>query len=138
MTRQELSLQAFIGILRTSNAVETATRQDIKKYGLNVTEFSVLEVLFHKGRQTTQGIKNKILIASSSTTYVIDQLEKKGLVNRILCQEDKRVTYVEISESGKELMARVFPCHAQMIEHIFDQLTDEEIQKLKELLKKVN
>ena len=69
---------------------------------------------------------------------MIDQLEKKGLVNRILCQEDKRVTYVEISESGKELMARVFPCHAQMIEHIFDQLTVEEIQTLKELLKKVN
>ena len=138
MNRKEKSLQALIGILRTSSTLEQIVRKDVACYGLNMTEFSVLELLYHKGRQTTQTIKNKILIASSSTTYVIDQLEKKGLVNRILCQEDKRVTYVEISESGKDLMGRIFPCHAQMIAHFFDQLTVEEIKTLKELLKKVN
>lgn len=137
MNRQEKSLQALIAILRTSSALEMIVRKDVSCYGLNLTEFSVLELLYHKGRQTTQTIKNKILIASSSTTYVVDQLEKKGHVQRILCQADKRVTYVEITESGKELMDKIFPLHANKIEACFEALTEEEIVQLKELLKKV-
>ena len=52
-------------------------------------------------------VKNKILIASSSTTYVIDQLVKKGYVKRELCQADKRVTYAEITEEGKTATRKV-------------------------------
>lgn len=137
MNREERSLQALIAILRTSSTLEQILRKDVSCYGLNLTEFSVLELLYHKGRQTTQTIKNKILIASSSTTYVVDQLEKKGHVRREVCQEDKRVTYVEMTDPGKELMATIFPLHAKKIEAHFEKLTEEELLQLKELLKKV-
>jgi DNA-binding MarR family transcriptional regulator len=63
----------------------------------NITEFSVLELLLHKGPQTIQKIKEKILIASSSTTYVIDQLHKKGYVTRTPSEKDRRITYVELT-----------------------------------------
>ena len=137
MNRKEKSLQALIGILRTSSTLEQIVRKDVACYGLNMTEFSVLELLYHKGRQTTQTIKNKILIASSSTTYVVDQLEKKEHVRRDICKEDKRVTYVEITESGKALMDEIFPLHAKKIETCFGKLTEDELVQLKELLKKV-
>ncbi|MHC5269584.1 MarR family winged helix-turn-helix transcriptional regulator [Enterococcus sp. LJL98] len=137
MNRQEKSLQALIAVLRTSGALEMIVRKDVSCYGLNLTEFSVLELLYHKGFQTTQTIKNKILIASSSTTYVVDQLEKKGYVQRLLCQEDKRVTYVEITDAGRVLMEEIFPIHAKKIATYFEKLTEEELVQLKELLKKV-
>lgn len=137
MNRQEKSLQSLIAILRTSGALENMVRKDVSCYNLNLTEFSVLELLYHKGPQTIQTIKNKILIASSSTTYVIDQLVKKGHAKRELCQADKRVTYVEITEEGKELMDDVFPKHAKRIEKHFEQLTEEELVQLKTLLRKV-
>jgi MarR family 2-MHQ and catechol resistance regulon transcriptional repressor len=77
MDHQSEALKAYIGLLRTSSQLEQIAKQDVACYNLNITEFSVLELLFHKGAHTTQGIKEKILIASSSTTYVIDQLVKK-------------------------------------------------------------
>jgi len=51
---------------------------------LNITEFSVLEVLFLQGKQTIQQIGTSILISSGSMTYVIDKLEDKG-VNKSTC-----------------------------------------------------
>lgn len=137
MNRQDKSLQALIAILRTSGALENMVRKDVSCYNLNLTEFSVLELLYHKGSQTIQTIKNKILIASSSTTYVIDQLVKKGYVKRELCQADKRVTYAEITEKGKKLMSEIFPKHANRIESNFENLTEEELVQLKKLLRKV-
>ncbi|MFU1862641.1 MarR family winged helix-turn-helix transcriptional regulator, partial [Enterococcus faecium] len=80
------------GLLRTSHRLEQLAKQDVTCYDLNITEFSVLELLLHKGPQTIQKIKEKILIASSSTTYVIDQLHKKGYVTRTPSEKDRRIT----------------------------------------------
>ena len=138
LKKHELLLNLLIGTMRTSRYLEQQVKQDVKQYGLNMTEFAVLEFLYHKGRQPIQQISEKILIASSSTTYVIDQLGKKGLVNRALCQKDKRVTYAELTEKGTTLMATVFPKHAEKIMELFSVLTESEQETLLEALKKIS
>ncbi|MCA5013035.1 MULTISPECIES: MarR family winged helix-turn-helix transcriptional regulator [unclassified Enterococcus] len=138
MDHQEESLKTYIGILRTASQLEQLAKKDVTCYGLNITEFSVLELLFHKGRQTTQTIKEKILIASSSTTYVIDQLTKKGYVKRQTNESDRRIIYVDITVAGKTLMEEIFPTHAQQIAASFSDITIEELRSLQHLLKKIN
>lgn len=138
LKKHELLLNLLIGTMRTSRYLEQQVKQDVKQYGLNMTEFAVLEFLYHKGRQPIQQISEKILIASSSTTYVIDQLGKKGLVNRALCQKDKRVTYAELTEKGTTLMATIFPKHAEKIMELFSVLTESEQETLLEALKKIS
>ncbi|MFB8636994.1 MarR family winged helix-turn-helix transcriptional regulator [Enterococcus casseliflavus] len=137
MAHQEEALKAYIGLLRTASRLEQVAKKDVRCYGLNITEFSVLELLYHKGTHTTQAIKEKILIASSSTTYVVDQLVKKGCVRRESSQEDQRVTYVRITEAGRALMEKIFPSHAQKIAASFSELSSEELQQLKTILRKI-
>jgi len=137
MVHQEEALKAYIGLLRTASRLEQVAKKDVRCYGLNITEFSVLELLYHKGTHTTQAIKEKILIASSSTTYVVDQLVKKGCVRREPSQEDQRVTYVSITEAGRALMEKIFPSHAQKIAASFSELSSEELQQLKTILRKI-
>lgn len=138
MKREDKSLGAFIGILRNSNKLEKIVKKDVSHYQLNITEFSVMELLFHQGKQTTQTIKEKILIASSSTTYVIDQLEKKNYVERIVNPDDKRITYVSLSEEGQELMTTIFPLHAKTISDCFAGLEEEELNQLIKTLGKLS
>ena len=137
MAHQEEALKAYIGLLRTASRLEQVAKKDVRCYGLNITEFSVLELLYHKGTHTTQAIKEKILIASSSTTYVVDQLAKKGCVRLEPSQEDQRVTYVSITEAGRALMEKIFPSHAQKIAASFSELSSEELQQLKTILRKI-
>lgn len=133
---KEISLKLWVVLARAAQSVRKRIEEDMKRHGLNLTEFGVLELLFHKGDQPIQKIGGKILIASSSTTYVIDQLEKKKLLKRRPCPEDRRVTYAALTQEGQELMTQIFPGHKDVVNQILGGLTaDEKIRMISQLKK---
>lgn len=138
MSREIESLKTFVSLKRTINDIETKARKYFANYDLNMNEFAVLEILFHKGVRTTQEIKEGILIANSSTTYIVDKLVEKRLVKREFDPQDRRVINVEITEAGKELMEQIFPKHAEQLTACFDKLSEDEITEIRLLLKKMN
>lgn len=131
------SLKLFIVLSRAHKAISEQTNQFFQASGVNPTEFAVLELLYHKGKQPLQKIGGKILLASGSITYVIDKLEKRGYITRVNCPNDRRVTYAEISEQGKEFMAQIFPEHEKKLHELTEALSSEEKEQAIELMKKL-
>ncbi|WP_408010231.1 MarR family winged helix-turn-helix transcriptional regulator [Pseudalkalibacillus sp. A8] len=134
---EELSLKIFIVLSRALQSIRKRVEEDIKCLGLNPTEFSVLELIYSKGDQPIQKIGGKVLIASSSITYVVDKLEKKKLIERKPCPEDRRKTYAAITKKGIELMNEVFPKHKAAMKEICGGLDSTEKEILIEKLKKL-
>ena len=64
MDRIEESLKAFVGIKRTNDLLEKSVKKDVRSYGLNISEFAVLELLYNKGPQPINRIQERILIAN--------------------------------------------------------------------------
>lgn len=137
MSREEEALRALTILLRAHGSVSNMLKKDMQSYGLNPTEFTVMEVLYSKGAQPIQIIGNKVLLASSSITYVIDQLEKKDLVERKVNENDRRVTLVSLSDKGYELMDDIFPQHSDVIKQLFEDVSDEGLAQLSENLKTI-
>ncbi|HEY4549401.1 MAG TPA: MarR family transcriptional regulator [Bacillus sp. (in: firmicutes)] len=135
--KNDQSLKLFIVLSRAYRAVNEHVNKRIQRYGLNPTEFAVLELLFHKGDQPLQQIGGKILLASGSMTYVIDKLEKKEYIRRVACADDRRVTFAQITEKGKKLIEQVFPAHHNEIDRIMSVLSEEEKDTAIELLKRI-
>lgn len=133
--QDDLSLKLLIVLTRAHRSVADRLKRDIQQYGLNMTEFAVLELLFHKGEQPIQHIGKKILLASGSTTYVVDQLEKKKLLKRKMCPNDRRITYAVITDEGEKLIQEIFPRHRETIHGMFSCLSEEEKQTMIRLLK---
>lgn len=131
------SLKLFIVLSRAYKAINEHVNKVIQANGLNPTEFAVLELLYHKGDQPMQQIGGKILLASGSITYVVDKLEQKGMLVRVACPNDRRVTWAQITEKGKNFIEEIFPEHAQQIHSLMSSLTDTEKQQAIELLKKL-
>jgi MarR family transcriptional regulator, 2-MHQ and catechol-resistance regulon repressor len=131
------SLKLFIVLSRSYKAINEQVNKLIAENGLNPTEFAVLELLYHKGDQPLQQIGGKILLASGSITYVVDKLEQKGLLKRVACPNDRRVTYAQITEQGKQFIENIFPEHEQRIDEIMSILSDDEKNTAIELLKKL-
>ncbi|MHA0856548.1 MarR family winged helix-turn-helix transcriptional regulator [Paenibacillus sp. CMAA1364] len=134
---EDLSLKAFIVLTRALQSIKARVEEDIKCLGLNPTEFAVLELVYSKGDQPIQKIGEKVLIASSSITYVVDKLEKKNLIKRKPCPKDRRVTHATITNEGTELMNEVFPKHRKAIKEIFGGLDIKEKEELIKQLKKL-
>jgi MarR family 2-MHQ and catechol resistance regulon transcriptional repressor len=124
--------------MKTSKAIQDCIKIEMMNNKINITEFSVLEVLYFKGKQTIQQIGKSILISSGSMTYVIDKLEQKGLLNRIDCPNDRRVIHVVLTEDGMNFMKKVMPNHRDLIDNMFGDLTDQESETMVKLLKKVS
>lgn len=139
MTEDELkqSLKLYIVLSRANKAINETTNQFFQENGLNPTEFAVLELLFHKGAQPLQKIGNKILLASGSITYVVDKLEKRKLITRVSCPEDRRVTYAQITSEGQSFMEKLFPEHEKHLHELLSALTVEEKDVAITLLKKL-
>jgi MarR family transcriptional regulator, 2-MHQ and catechol-resistance regulon repressor len=133
----EKSLKLFIVLSRAYKAINEHVNKAIQTKGLNPTEFAVLELLYHKGDQPMQQIGGKILLASGSITYVVDKLEQKGLLRRIACPNDRRVTYAQITEQGKTFIEEIFPEHAKQIDTLMSSLSDSEKTLAIDLLKKL-
>ena len=130
--------KVVIGIMRASNLLVDDLKKTLKNYPINATEFSVMEFLYSKGEKSIQEIRDRILLASGSATYVVDNLERKEYVRRIVNQNDRRVTYIKLTEAGKDLINDIFPTHKKNTKKIFNDLTNEELITLKEILKKIN
>ncbi|WNR44500.1 MarR family winged helix-turn-helix transcriptional regulator [Paenibacillus roseipurpureus] len=135
-TRKD-ALDLYIALSRASEWVNAHGDRDIRKHGLNRTEFGVLELLYHKGSQAIQQIGGKVLMSSGNITYVVDKLVKKEYVIRNTSSEDRRLVFAEITEKGKAFIEDVFPKHAEVIEGAVAGLTDEEKRVASGLLKKL-
>lgn len=133
----KVSLKLFVVLNRAMESIQKKVANDIKRYGLNLTEFAVLELLYHKGEQPIQKIGQKVLLASSSITYVVDKLEKKGYLVRKACPEDRRVTFAELTTKGNKFISDIFPTHEQEIHRILGGLSMVEQEQMIKQLKKL-
>lgn len=137
MENRERALKLFVVLSRASKVILEESNGLIEQYGLNPTEFGVLELLHHRGRQPIQKIGQKILLRSGSMTYVVNQLQEKGFLKRIYCEEDKRITYIAITDKGIELVESIFPKHVEKIEELMNALDVKEQEDAIQLIKKL-
>lgn len=131
------ALALWVVINRAFSAMQRVAAADVRRRGFNLTEWGVLEYLYHKGMQPLARVGREILITSGSVTYVIDKLERKGLIQRIPCTSDRRVIYAALTEEGRRLMEREFPGHAEAIREMMAPLDPGEQEQLKSLMKRV-
>ena len=133
----ESTTKAVPIILKAAKSLTQYLEKDVARYGLNPAEFSALELLYHKGPQAIKGIGNKLLLAGSSMTYVIDKLTEKAYVTRSTCPTDRRQTTIELTDTGRAFVASIFTSHEQAIAQVFSVLSSDEYTQLTTLLKKV-
>lgn len=134
----DLNLKTLVALSRCMQSVHKREYKTIKEGGLTVSQFAVLEVLYHKGDLRVSEIIEKILSTGGNMTVVIDNLAKENLVERRIDPGDRRVSLISITEKGRKLMSEIFPKHVENINEIFSVLTADEKKNLIGLLKKLS
>ena len=134
---QAESLRLWVIFSRAHAAVGARAQADVARHGLTIAEFGVMEALHHKGPLLLSDVKAKILVSNAGVTYLVDRLEKRGLVQRRRCDRDRRAYYAHLTEAGTALLERIFPEHAAVVEEAFGVLSAEERATLTDLLRRV-
>ncbi len=138
MTQHTLELALYRRWFNTSKYFLETVTEDFEKYGLTVDHFRILELLYsEKGKYTIHQISEKLNIPSGSITYVINRLVKQEYIQKVPCPTDRRVTFVELTEYGEEVISEIVPNHFKNIANRTSSITDEEKHQLIELLDKL-
>lgn len=117
-------------IVRAYQAFTDFSSRDIKRLGLTGPEFDVLATLGNRPGMTFKEIGENTLITKTTLTGVVDRLERKGLVERRACPEDRRCIRAVLTEKGDSLFRQVFPEHVGKISEQLASLDAGEREQL--------
>ncbi|WP_312092648.1 MarR family transcriptional regulator [Niallia sp.] len=135
--QNDLDLRLFRIWLKASKAVVTNIQKDIESHKINSENFMILELLYSKGPHPVQKISEIFSIPSGSITYVVDKLEKKGLVERQPNPHDRRASNVVLTQEGRALFDEIFPKHVATISENLSFISNEDKEILIDLLKRI-
>ena len=131
------ALDSYIKLVRATEAVNARTSQTFLAAGLSVSQFGVLEALFHGGPLCQRDLARKILKSTGNLTMVIDNLEKRRLVQRERDAADRRFITIHLTAAGRELIASIFPQQAAAILAEMTVLSKDEQDELGRLCRKL-
>ncbi|MGI6002603.1 MAG: MarR family winged helix-turn-helix transcriptional regulator [Lachnospiraceae bacterium] len=126
----------LIRMHRIIGRIDRQTAHIAAKYDLTLSQFGVLEALYHAGDLTVGEVKEKILSSDGTIPVVVKNLEKRGLLFRKQDPADKRKSILSLTEQGRDLIAEAYPENEQMIRKQMSAWTPEEKKQLTALLKK--
>ncbi len=131
------ALDAYIKLVRATESATHRIHRHLESHKLTVTQFAVLEVLFHLGAMHQRDIAEKLLKSGGNITLVVDNLEKRQLVQRDREIGDRRCISVSLTPAGKQLISNIFPAHVAEIARQMSILSLEEQAELGRLCKRL-
>ncbi|MFI6865424.1 MarR family winged helix-turn-helix transcriptional regulator [Nocardia sp. NPDC050406] len=99
--------------------IETALERElVREHELSVVEFTVLDALSRQDgwHMRISQLARAAALSPSATTRLVNRLEDRGLLVRVLCPDDRRGIYTEVTEKGRELYERAKPTHDRVLE----------------------
>ena len=132
-----LALDTFIKLTRATGALETRLLRKGTLGDLTLSQFGVLETLYHLGPLCQGVLSTKMLKSTGNITLVLDNLEKRGLVKRARDLDDRRMVLITLTPQGEKLIARIFPAQAAAIAEEMAVLSLAEQETLGQLSRKL-
>ena len=134
---KSLEEKALVNIMYTHGWVLERMRLFFKDYGITNKQYNILRIL--KGAEqplSTSQIRHRMLDKMSDTTRLIDRMITKGWVKKSVSKTDRRLVDIMITDEGLDLLDEIRGIDVKARE-IFNNLSEDEIQKLSDLLDKV-
>ncbi|NMD70684.1 MarR family transcriptional regulator [Bacillus sp. DNRA2] len=111
-------------------------REILHNYSITPPQFAAMQWLFEAGEMTIGELSGRMFLACSTTTDLVDRLEKNQFVQRIKDENDRRVVRIHLLDSGKKIMNEILEQRQQYMRQVLINFTYDEIETLKKLMTK--
>lgn len=122
-------------LVRAYQAFADYSAKHIRDLGLTSSQFDVIATLGNTVGMNMTDLAEKTLVTKGTLTGIIDRLEKKGLVTRIVPPENRRSFTIILTPEGEKTFNTVFPAHIAYLKERFNRLSPQELEDTAETLK---
>ena len=130
--------RAFVGA--HSRVVPILDDELAREMGLSLTQYEVLLWLHDApgGAMRMSELAERAIMSPSGATRAVDQLQRRGFVERKVCASDRRGFLAVLTKEGRTQLRRASKVHIRGIrEHFTEKLTPTQLEQLSTLLEAV-
>jgi DNA-binding MarR family transcriptional regulator len=141
-SRREARLDAWRTFLRAhATVIRELERELAAEQDLALTDFDVLVQLANAPdrRLRMSELADALLLSRSGATRLVDRLVADGLVERVVCEDDRRGQWAALTDQGRDRLRRASPVHLRGIEeHFLDRLSADDLASLRRMLEPIS
>jgi MarR family 2-MHQ and catechol resistance regulon transcriptional repressor len=133
------SVELVLNFLYTYDQLHQIVSRYMTEYGLSKSSLNILMLLRHGSDEGMQlhDLGELLLVSRANITGLIDHLEDKGYVKRLVDPQDRRARHARITQKGEALLDEFMPVHYRNLKGLLRGLSEDERETLVGLLKKV-
>ncbi|WP_233143934.1 MarR family winged helix-turn-helix transcriptional regulator [Lottiidibacillus patelloidae] len=105
-------------------------REMLADYEITPPQFIALQWLLEHGDLTIGELSSKMFLACSTTTDLIDRMEKNELVTRVRDEKDRRVVQIHLLPKGNDIISEVIKKRQQYLSDKLEGFSKEEVEAL--------
>ena len=113
-------------------------REILVDFGITTPQFNALLALREEPDMTMGDLCEKLFLACSTATDLIDRMEKNGFLERNRDTEDRRVIRLSISDKGQQVIKEVIVARRRYVASMLERLGESEIDQLGASLEKLH
>ncbi|HJG85512.1 MarR family transcriptional regulator [Pseudoflavonifractor capillosus] len=131
-----MELQNCINYLLTAaqHDVFVVFSERLAEFGVTPGQYGALACVWSQGFTTPKEIAQTLHLDSSTVSGMLDKMQKRGLVNRVLDPDDRRSIRVEATEAGMAIKEDVLRTVSELNQSVLAPFTDRQRQELLRLL----
>lgn len=113
-------------------------REILTQFPITPPQFSALIWLYEEGDMTIGELSQKMYLACSTMTDLVDRMEKNQLVERVRDDRDRRVVRIHILPKGKEIIGEVLETRCAYLLEVLGDISETEVVEIKNILTKMH
>lgn len=126
MNINETLNEVLVKLFRNINAIEEqAIKNGIYK-DVTTNDMHVIEAIGMGSPKNMTSVAKTLMVTTGTLTISVNSLVKKGFVERIRSEEDRRVVLISLTEKGQNAFLHHKQFHQEMVASVVEQLTEEE------------
>lgn len=121
-----------------STSIKRKGREILSDFEITPPQFEALLYMMKEGELTISELSNKMFLACSTITDLVDRMEKNQLVERVRDSRDRRVVRIRVLEKGNKLIDEVLDARRAYLQEALSDINTEHKQMIIEALNAIH
>ena len=132
-----MQLEECVNYLLTTaqHSVFLKMTEKLSVFDLTPVQYAVLYCLWANNKKSPKEIAERLKLENSTISGILERMEKKGLIKRMISKEDRRFIQIMLTEKGAALEEDVLAAVDEVNEEVMSVFSKEECENLKTQLR---
>jgi len=122
---------------RVKMGLQEALDRELAPFDITSAQYVILVNLAHNEADSASELCKGVSYDPGAMTRMLDRLERKGLVRRVRCGDDRRKVILQLTDEGKAVYPKLVAVHVKVLNHFLRNFSKTQAGQLETLLRRM-